>query len=153
VLPSRLLRGLYLVLSNDAIARVLYLGDPEVLGRLAHEAEDTLGGLVSRRREVLGDYLRLLRAAGCVRSELRPEELHYLLSAIGAGFFFVGGMPGGSPDLDVETRADLLEHAIATAIEVPDPPEAELARLAPVVAERYRSLITEIDHEVRRRIR
>ena len=62
-------------------------------------------------------------------------------------------MPGGSPDLDVETRADLLEHAIATAIEVPDPPAAELARVAPAVAERYRSLISEIDHEVRRRIR
>ncbi|HEY4421202.1 MAG TPA: TetR/AcrR family transcriptional regulator [Pseudonocardia sp.] len=153
VLPSRLLRGLYLVLSNDAIARVLYLGDPEVLGRLAHEAEDTLGGLVSRRQEMLGDYLRLLRAAGCLRSDLRPEELHYLLSAIGAGFFFVGGMPGGGPDLDVETRADLLQHAIATAIEVPDPSAAELARVAPAVAERYRSLITEIDHEVRRRVR
>ncbi|GAA1238029.1 TetR/AcrR family transcriptional regulator [Pseudonocardia alaniniphila] len=153
VLLSRLLRGLYLVLSNDAIARVLYMGDAEVLGRLAHEAADTLGALVGRRREVLTEHLRLLSAAGCLRSDLSPEALLYTFSAIGTGFFFVGGMPGGTPDLDVETRADLLEHAIATAIQVPDPAPAALAKVAPVIAALYRSLITDIDHEVRRRIR
>jgi AcrR family transcriptional regulator len=153
LLPSRLLRSLYRVLSDDPLARALYLGDAEVLGRLAHETADTLGALVGRRQQVLTEHLRLLHASGCLRPELGPEALLYTLSAIGAGFFFVGGMPGGTPDLDVETRSDLLEHAVAAAIEVPDPPAAELERLAPVVAELYRSLITDIDHEVRRRVR
>jgi hypothetical protein len=53
----------------------------------------------------------------------------------------------------METRADLLEHALAAAMQVPDPPTAELERLAPVVAELYRSLIDLIDHEWRRRVR
>jgi AcrR family transcriptional regulator len=153
VLPSRLLRSLYEQLTGDPLARALYLGDAEVLGRLVHEAADTLGARVGRRQEVLTEHLRLLHAAGCLRSDLGPEALIYMLSAIGAGFFFVGGMPGGTPDLDVETRADLLEHAIAAAIQAPDPPTAELERLAPVVAELYRSLIQDIDHEVRRRVR
>jgi hypothetical protein len=102
---------------------------------------------------VLTEHLRLLHAAGCLRSDLGLEALLYMLSAIGAGFFFVGGMPGGTPDLDVETRTDLLARAIAAAIEVPDPPAVELERLAPVVAELYRSLIKDIDHEVHRRVR
>lgn len=153
LLPSRLVSSLYRVLSDDPLARALYLGDAEVLGRLAHEAADTLGALVGRRQEVLTEHLRLLHTAGCLRSDLRPEALRYMLSAIGAGFFFVGGMPGGTPDLDVETRTDLLERAIAATIEVPDPPAVELERLAPGVAELYRSLIKDIDHEVRRRVR
>jgi len=153
LLPSRLVSSLYRVLSDDPLARVLYLGDAEVLGRLAHEAADTLGALVGRRQEVLTEHLRLLHAAGCLRSDLRPEALLYMFSAIGAGFFLMGGMPGGTPDLDVETRTDLLERAVAATMEVPDPPAVELERLAPVVAELYRSLIKDIDHEVQRRVR
>lgn len=153
LLPSRLVRSLYRVLSDDPLARALYLGDAEVLGRLAHEAADTLGALVGRRQQVLTEHLGLLSAAGCLRPDLEPEAQLYTLSAVAAGFFFVGGMPGGTPDLDVETRCDLLERAIAAAIEVPDPPAAELERLAPVVAGLYRSLIKDVDHEVRRRVR
>jgi AcrR family transcriptional regulator len=153
VLPSRLLRSVFLQLAADPVARALYLGDAEVLGRLAHEAEGTLGGLAGRREEVLGVHLRLLREAGCLRTDLGPDALLYLFGAIGAGFFFLGGTPGSRPELDIETRADLLEHALAAAMQVPDPPTAELERLAPVVAELYRSLIDLIDHEWRRRVR
>ena len=50
-------------------------------------------------------------------------------------------------------RADLLEHAIGAALQVPEPPAAELARLAPVVAHQYRGLITHINDEWHRRVR
>jgi AcrR family transcriptional regulator len=153
VLPARLLRSLYLELTADPMSRALYLADTEVLGRLAHEAEETLGGLVAARTEVLVEHLRLLRDAGCLRTDLDVDALLYMFGAIGAGFFFVGGAPGSRPDLDVDTRADLLERAIASAMQVPDPPTAELERLAPVVAGLYRSLIEHIDNEWRRRVR
>jgi AcrR family transcriptional regulator len=36
LLPSRLVRGSYLDVAADPVAKLLYLGDTEVLGRLAH---------------------------------------------------------------------------------------------------------------------
>jgi AcrR family transcriptional regulator len=153
VLPPRQLRSLYLEFAADPMSRALYLADTEVVGRLAHEAAETLGGLAAARAEVLTEHLRLLRDAGCLRTDLDIDALLYMSGAIAAGFFFVGGVPESGPELDVDTRADLLEEALASAMQVPDPPAAELERLAPVIADLYRSLIEHIDNEWRRRVR
>lgn len=153
VLPARLMRSLYLELASDPVARSLYLGDAEVLGRLAHEAVDTLGELVQRREEVLTEHLRLLREAGCLNTALDPDALRYTFGAVAAGFYLLDGLPAGGPQPDVTTRADLLEHAVAAAVQAPDPPAAALQRLAPVIAHLYRLLIEHIDHEWRRRVR
>ncbi|WP_219417782.1 TetR/AcrR family transcriptional regulator [Pseudonocardia nigra] len=153
VLPARVTRSVYRELTADPVSRSLYFADAEVLGRLVHEATDTLGGLAARREETLGEHLRLLQEAGCLRSDLSVEALRYTLAAIGTGFFVVDGMSVGGADLDADARGALLEHAVAAALQVPEPPTAELERLAPVVAELYRSLIEDIDHEWRRRVR
>ncbi|MBN9097398.1 MAG: hypothetical protein J0I49_04680 [Pseudonocardia sp.] len=71
------------------------------------------------------------------------------VGGVGAGFFFVDTLPGG-PATPVE-RADLMAYAMASALEAPSPhvtPE-----LAAEVAEAYRSLISHVDGEWRRRVR
>lgn len=153
VLPAVLIRDIYLELTADPVLRTLYLADTEVLGRLVHEAADTLGELGARRNEALREHLRLLQEAGCVRADLPVDSLQYTFAAIGMGFFAVEGltMPGLDPDATV--RADLIAHAVAAALQVPDPPSAELARLAPIIAQLYRPLIEHVDHEWRRRVR
>src|SRR5688500_4144468 len=50
-LPSRMVRHVYEEMAADPVARSLYMGDAEVLGRLAHEAADTLGELTARRQQ------------------------------------------------------------------------------------------------------
>ena len=154
-LPSRLSRSLYLDLTADPVLRALYLADVEVLGRLAHEAVDTIGDLSARRAEGLDEHLRLLQEIGCLRADMSLRELRYTFSAVGAGFFFLDGFGklAGDLDLPVAERADLLERAIAAALQVPEPPVAELERVAPVVASLYRSLLEHIDHEWRHRVR
>jgi AcrR family transcriptional regulator len=152
VLPGPLVRALYLELAADPVSRALYLGDAEVLGRLAHEAV-TLGELGARRNEVLSEHLRLLQEAGCVRMDLSLDALRYALGAISAGFFFVDAMPTATGGLGTAARADLLAHSVAAALQVPQPRRAALERLAPVVGELYLSLIGYIDNEWRRRVR
>jgi AcrR family transcriptional regulator len=161
VLPSRLTGGLYRELSDDPVLRGLFMADVEVLGRLIHEAAETIGELAARRDRVLDEHFRLLQEAGCLRADLSRPALLYTFSAVGSGFFFLSGIPGtdgvagrvGVPNLAVEERIELLERAIAAAVEVPEPPAAELAHLAPTVAGLYRSLTEHIDNEWRRRVR
>ncbi len=148
-LPSRMMRSSYLQLVEDPLARALYLGDSEVLGRLTHEASDTLGELAVVRDEVASRQLTLLREAGCLRTDIGVAEQMHVLSAVGAGFFFVDALPGG-PATPTE-RADLMAYAVASALETPSPhvtPE-----LAAEVAAAYRSLISHVDDEWRRRVR
>jgi AcrR family transcriptional regulator len=154
-LPSNIGRTMYLELSADPVLRALYLADVEMLGRLAHEAADTLGDLTARRDQVLDEHLRLLQEAGCLRADLSLPALRYTFDAVAAGFFLLDGFGSRSAQaaLPVEERGALLACALTATVEVPQPPAAELARVAPIVAGLYRSLLEHIDHEWRRRVR
>jgi AcrR family transcriptional regulator len=153
VLPSRMMRHLYDEMAADPVARSLYLGDAEVLGRLAHEAAGTLGEISERRQEAVVEHFRLLIDGGCLRPGLDPESALYAFSAVGTGFVAVDGLGSGIPRLEVEARADLLERTLAAALETTDPPAAVLGRIAPVISQRYRALLVHIDEEWRRRVR
>jgi AcrR family transcriptional regulator len=155
VLPARIGSRMYRELNADPVLRALYLADVEMLGRLAHEAAGTIGELTARRNQVLDEHLRLLQEAGCLRADLPLPALRYTFDAVAAGFFLVEGFgrPAGRPVLPVEERADLLERAVAAAVQVPEPPADGLARTAPVIAVLYRSLLEHVDHEWRRRVR
>jgi AcrR family transcriptional regulator len=153
VLPSRMMRHVYDEMAADPVARSLYLGDVEVLGRLAHEAAGTLDEFTTRRQEVLVEHIRLLADGGCLRPGLDNESALYAFSAVGLGFVAIDGFGTGIPQLDVGARADLLESTLAAALEVPDPPAAVLEQVAPVIAQRYRALLAPIDEEWSRRVR
>jgi AcrR family transcriptional regulator len=153
VLPSRTMRGLYDEISADPVARSLYLGDVEVLGRLAHEATGTLGELTARRQQAVAEHIRMLVDAGCMRPDLDADSALYAYAAVATGFLLVDGFGAAMPVMDPSARADLLERTIAAALEAPDPPAAELERLAPEIAQRYRALLVHIDHEWQRRVR
>ncbi len=155
VLPWRMTRMIFDRLQADDVARVLYLGDAEVLGRLAHEAADTLGELARRRNEVVREHFRLLRGAGLVADDLPPDEQIHSWGATTLGFFLAAGMSGESdpfvPD-DPSRRGALLEHALHAVLAGPADP-AGAAALAGRVADLYRPLVAHIDDEWTRRAR
>ncbi len=153
VLPSRLMRHVFVELTADPVGLSLYMGDADVLGRLVHEAGDTLGEFIARRQQAAVEHIRLLADGGCLRPGLDPESALYAFSAVGMGFMVIDGMGTGIPELDAAARADLLERTLAAALEVPDPPAAVLERIAPGIAQRYRALLVHIDEEWNRRVR
>lgn len=152
VLPSRMSAAIYRELSADPVARALYLGDPEILGRLAHEGAETLGELARRRDAVAHQLFERMRAERVLRAELTAGEHMYLFSAVAGGFFFVDGLPLPTAPTDPGRRAELLRAAVAAAME--EPGAAARARaVAPEAARLYRSLVAHIDDEWKRRVR
>jgi AcrR family transcriptional regulator len=151
-LPARMTRSLFLALRADPVARPIYFGDTELLGRLAREATNTLGPLRRRGNEFALAHLRLLRDAGLLRTDRSVTEQHYLLQAVSTGFWYVESIPLPSAPAEHEARAELQEYALAAALERPDRPEPT-PELAESVARLYESLIEHVDAEWRRRAR
>ncbi|ODU03525.1 MAG: hypothetical protein ABS81_13910 [Pseudonocardia sp. SCN 72-86] len=152
LLPSRMTASVYLDLAGDPVVRPLYLGDPEVLGRLAHEAGATLGELGARRDVAARRMFTLLREAGALRYDLPVDELLYVHRAVGTGFFFVDSLPATDLPADHRRRAELLRDAVAAAVEVPGA-GSRVASVAAEVAAMFRELATDMDEEWRRRVR
>lgn len=150
VLPGRLMRTVYRLLSRSPIARGLYLGNPETFGELAHEAAGTLGEFSARRDHVLMEHLRLLREAGLLRTDRDLASQRYLLTAIGLGFFLLDPATVPHVPADPDVRAELLEHAISTVLEVPG--AVPTPAVAAAVAARYDPLIDHLDAEWRARV-
>jgi AcrR family transcriptional regulator len=151
-LPARMTRSLLLALLADPVARPIYFGDTELLGRLASETARMFGPLRQRGNELSQEHLRLLRDAGLLRTDRTVTEQHYLLQAVSIGFWFLESVPPPSASADPEARAELQEYALAAALERPDRPEPT-RELAESVARLYESLIEHVDAEWHRRAR
>ncbi|WP_028937300.1 TetR/AcrR family transcriptional regulator [Pseudonocardia spinosispora] len=152
VLPSRLVRSTYLAMQGDPLTRALYLGDGDMLNRLARESVETLGEMRTAVERQGRRHFELLREAGLLRTDLPVDEQLYLFNAVGGGFFLLEPMdlPGapGSP----AQRADLMAYAVRAVLEDPDaaPPGPELAAVA---ARQHESLLEHVDREWQRRVR
>ncbi|MET0191711.1 MAG: helix-turn-helix domain-containing protein [Pseudonocardia sediminis] len=154
-LPWRMVRIVYEALQSDELARVLYMGDAEVLGRLVQESAGTLGELAARRNEIVRAHFRLLREAGLVATDLPLDEQVHGYGAVTTGFFFAAGTPPEADPFaptDPVRRAELLEHVLRSVLAGPADPDA-VADVAPAVAALYRPLVEHIDTEWQRRAR
>jgi AcrR family transcriptional regulator len=150
-LLSRVCRSVYEHVVADPVLRVLYLGDLAVLGRLANEAAETLGELAAVRAEAVRLHIRLLREAGCLRTDLDVDAQLHVLQAVTSGIFFAEAMPG-VPE-DPRHWADLMAYTVAAALEIPDPPLDGLTEVLPQLAARYAAVIEKFDEEWRNRVR
>jgi AcrR family transcriptional regulator len=148
-LPSRIIRTGYVSVARDPVLRAVYLNDAEVLGRLAHEAAQTLGPIGVARNRALRAHLQVLRDVGCVRTDLDLDAQVHVLQAVGIGFFLIDTMPTAPADPAV--RADLIAHTIACAMEVPDPPLAAVP--VETITDLYRTVLDQFEQEWRRRVR
>lgn len=149
VMPARLMSSVYRHLARNPLTRSLYLGQIEMFGKLAQEAVSTLGEFIARRDAVLAEHLRLLDAAGLLRTGLDTRTRQYLLSSVGAGFFLLDSANLASAPADPDERADLLGYAIHATLEVPEPVPSRA--VADAVIAQYEPLIAHLDAEWRRR--
>ncbi|ANY05713.1 TetR/AcrR family transcriptional regulator [Pseudonocardia sp. HH130630-07] len=163
VLPWRMIALIYERMQADAVTRAMYLGDAEVLGRLAHEAAGTLGELAGRRDTVVREHFGALRDAGLVDTDTSVDDQIHTWGAVTYGFFVLTGMSEAAGQqtafapTDADRRIALLERAVRSVLTTgldgtaaAPPPSAALGER---VAGLYRPLAEHLDTELRRRVR
>ncbi len=128
----RLVRWKYLTTMRRPILKAVVMGDPDIIGKLAHEA----GGadLVKLLGAISTDYLQVLIDNGLMRDDMPIGDLIYQMGAMTIGFFTSGdylAVFGWNPEFD--RKADLLEDAIARCFSLPATEEALRAAVAPVI--------------------
>ncbi|SDF69123.1 TetR/AcrR family transcriptional regulator [Pseudonocardia oroxyli] len=141
-MPARAVRELYRELLDDPVTRRIYLGDAEVLGRLAHEASETLGAIAAVRARMGREWFGLLREAGLLRTDQPVDAQLRVFAAVTTGFFLLDGVPTAPGPADPDARADLLADTLRAALELPGTPDRALAAR---IAHAYRTHTAELD--------
>ena len=155
-LPWRMTRLVFDRLQADDVARVLYLGDAEVLGqaRARGRGHARRAGPAAQRRRPGALPAAARRAAGRRRPAARGADPH-----LGRGDVRLlphrrrwPPTPIRSRRVDPARQGALLEHTLHAALAGPADPVAAAA-LAGRVADLYRPLVAHIDDEWTRRVR
>lgn len=166
VLPSRMIRSMYLELDADPVARAMYLGDTETLGRLNDVSTRELGALNEEGARGLERHFRLLRDADALRTDLPLQTQMYAYLAVSMGFMTMQTLttpivpesaadaadpsPSG-PSVAPATRAsaDALAHTVHAAFET----GGDAAGAAPDVIAVYEHLDELCRQEITRQLR
>ncbi len=113
------MRGMYkysaLVMLKHPLIKALFLGDIEVIGKLARR--DHRDAAYSEQLAGFNAYLELLREQGLVRTDLSLRVQGYMMSAIFAGFFLVAPFMPDEYRLSDEEIADMIAETIHCTIE------------------------------------
>jgi AcrR family transcriptional regulator len=123
----RVMRAMLLTAMSRPLARALFTGDRELLGKLAER------GFARPPRaltDTQSELLALLRDNGLLRADIDQPQQRYALRATVTGFLVTQALPEGET-LPLEARADALAETIQRAFE---PPEQLPDAVLPVVA-------------------
>lgn len=132
--PRGLLARLTLALLRRPLLKAVFVGDMEVIGRLArtrHEEPDAVW-----RTEFAG-YLRTLRDDGLIRTDLSLAAQAHLVAAVLLGFLAVPPLLPGELRLPDEQVAELLAEAVDRTLDRGRPLDPDEARRAAAATLRY----------------
>jgi AcrR family transcriptional regulator len=152
VLFSRMMRSLLLITMSRPIARALFTGDRELLGKLTRTGAGRALG--SRRLLAAEAFLAPRRRQGLLRSDGDLLAQGYALQATVSGFFLIEGTSGGTAEderpLSLEARAAALAETVRRAFEPADPPPtAALHAIARDMIEEMEHLCTACEQQMR----
>jgi AcrR family transcriptional regulator len=119
---SRLMRTLMLNAMNRPLAKAIFTGNAEVLGKMAGSGNRTL-----KNQQLLSSnqFITLLREYGLLRTDDPIPHQIYAMQAAITGFFLLDPALLGEDRLTLEERADVLALTIERLFEPPTPPDDE----------------------------
>jgi AcrR family transcriptional regulator len=113
-LPHRLARSYFLAIMGRPLLRGLFLGDAEMLGRLARRRNDKRE---MRHQLVSRTYVELLAESGVLHRDLSTDAIAYGLLATLEGFIRSESSADQQHSFDLQERSELLALIVRRAFE------------------------------------
>jgi AcrR family transcriptional regulator len=133
VLLHQVMRSTLLIVMNRPLARALYTGDSELLGKLAQSS------LAMQTRQVAPakEFFALLRNLGLLRTDMDLSTQLYAFSATVTGFYLADPLLADEDQVPLERKAEALARTVQLAFEPETPPSPAALReqIVPEIAQ------------------
>ncbi len=113
IVLSRMVRSELLIVMKRPLARAMFMGDSELLGKL--EQGEVMQQL--RQRAPTREFLLMMRNAGLLRSDMSLSLQLYAISASATGFFLIDSFLEDGEQLSLEEKAEALAQTVHFAFE------------------------------------
>lgn len=120
VAPNRLMRRIFVEAMSRPVLRAIYTQDIDTVDALV--ADGTQKAMGAANFAGWREYLTIAHEYGLLAPNLRPEEVHYPLTATVFGFFAAEPMLPDELDLSLDEKADQLASTLRRAFEPARPP-------------------------------
>lgn len=131
---SRVMHTMMLVTMQRPLARALFIGDVEMLGKLAGRGVDR--ALRSQQMVTAEEFVVMLRTHGLLRTDMDLAAQMYALQATITGFLLIEPLLAGDGTLVIEQKATVVAQTIESAFEpaILPPPQVLQAVARQVIA-------------------
>jgi AcrR family transcriptional regulator len=144
---SRLMRAVMLITMQRPLARALFIGDVELLGKFAGRGVDR--ALRSQQMITSEEFVVMLRANGLLREDQALAEQMYALQATITGFLLIEPFLADDDRLSVDHKAAVLARTIELAFEpVALPAPAAMQAMAGQLATWMEQVCREYEHQM-----
>jgi AcrR family transcriptional regulator len=138
----RMMRSLLLITLQRPIARAMFIGDGELLGKLGQSRL----AIQARTMHTPDQFISLLRDQGLMNTDMSVHLQQYAFSATVTGFCLVDPLIAEEDRVSLEERVNALAHVIRQSFEPPELVTDEVMRevVAPRMLTFFEQIVTDI---------
>jgi AcrR family transcriptional regulator len=150
VLLHRMMRSMLLVVMGRPLARALFTGDSELLGKMAQSGTARQAGNIAPSK----DFLHMLRELGLLRTDMDLAAQTYALSATVTGFCLADPLLSEEEQIPLEAKGDALARTLRLAFEPETLPSPAFLRekVTPIVMQIFEQVCTYCEQQIQNRM-
>lgn len=150
VLMHRMMRSMLLIVMSRPLARALFTGDSELLGKMAHSEIARQAGNIAPSK----DFMLLLRDLGLLRTDMDLATQTYAFSATVTGFCLADPLLTEKEQIPLEAKGEALARTIQLAFEpetLPSP-AALREKVIPTVMQLFEQVCAYCEQQMQKRM-
>lgn len=150
VLLHRMMRSMLLVVMGRPLARALFTGDSELLGKMAQSETARQAGNIAPSK----DFLRMLRELGLLRTDMDLAAQTYALGATVTGFCLADPLLSEEEQIPLEAKGEALARTLRLAFEPETLPSPAFLRekVIPIFIQIFEQVCTYCEQQIQNRM-
>jgi hypothetical protein len=145
-----MMRSMLLIVMSRPLARALFTGDSELLGKMAHSEIARQAGNITPSK----DFKLLLRDLGLLRADMDLATQTYAFSATVTGFCLAESLLTEEEQIPLEAKGEVLARTIQLAFEPETLPSPTTLRekVIPTVMQLFEQVCTYCERQMQKRM-